>query len=239
MLWQKLEQSQLLVPLSLGGINLLHVFLTTDQPGRLSSDWHRPWVVGQHHVLKKIAADLRVHFGLRERFTKLRVRLGDRSIDNLPTEPYLKSIPESPLKSNPTPEQPFNRQRDLYQGVEDFWRRKTLESHHIVEDNIVEKLNQDRGDLVRENAPCVLLAGELHQRVFSAAMTRLNERDAFSPNLSRPVALKQLDALAEELYVRAVTDRKPFQELKSLALIINQEICGRMHHPNSNHSLCQ
>jgi len=228
MLWQKLEQSQLLVPLTRAGVNLHHVYLTTDQPGQLSSNRHRPWVVGRHHVLKRIAAELRVQSDLRERFTGLRVRYGDRSIDNPPTEPYLKSIPESPLKSNPTPGQPFNRQRDHHQGVEDFWRRKTLESHHIVEDNIVEKLEQDVGELVREEAPCVLLSAELHQRAFSAAMTRLNQRDAFSPNLGAPVALKQLGDLAEELYVRAVADRKPFQELKALALIINQEICGRM-----------
>lgn len=228
MLWQKLEQSQLLVPLASGGINLHQVFLTTDQPGRLSSDRHHPWVIGSHHVLKKIAADLRVRLELRKRLTELRVRFGDRSIDKPPTEPYLKSIPESPLKSNPMPGKPFNRQRDHHPGVEDFWRRKTLESHHIVEDNIVKKLKQDRGELVRENAPCVLLAGELHSRVFSAAMTRLNERDAFSPILSGPEALKQLDALAEELYVHAVTDRQAFQELKLIASIINQEICGRM-----------
>jgi hypothetical protein len=226
--WQKLAQSPLLVPLSLGGINFQQVYLTTDRPGLLSSDRHRPWVIGPHHVLTTMAAILRVQLELRKLFTKLRVRLGDRSIDIPPTEPYLKSIPASPLKSNPTPGQPFNRERDHHQGVEDFWRRKTLESHHIVEDNIVKKLNQDRGALVRGNAPCVLLAGELHQRVFSAAMTRLNERDAFSPNLSGPVALKQLDALAEGLYVRAVTDRQPFQELRSLALLINREICGRM-----------
>ena len=227
-LWEKLLGANLLVPAALGGIPADYVYLTTDQAPGLGSLGHRPWVIGRHHALKQLAKGLRIDPVLRDRFAHLRVRLGDRANDNPPIEPAVRRIEASPLKQNLVAGRPFQRQRDFFQGVEDFWRCKTLESHHIVEDNIVEKLEQDTGELDREQAPCVLLAAELHQRVFSAAMTRLGQRDAFSPKSSPAEVLKQLESLIEELYVRAVVDRAPFRELKALAAIINQDIFDRL-----------
>lgn len=228
MLWQNLRYSRLLIPLTAAGINIAEAYLTTDQMGRLSSPCHRPWVVGRHRVLTFIAGDLRVNRELCERFVELRVRLGDRTTDNPPTKPFFKSIPESPLRFPSVPGQPFNRQRDHYSGADEFWSRMTLHSHHLVEANIVKKLGKDTGDLVRGEAPCVLLVAELHQRVFSPAMTRLNQRHMFSADAAPTEAIKQLDELAEALYGRAVAARASFKDLKTLALIINREICKTM-----------
>jgi hypothetical protein len=64
-------------------------------------------------------------------------------------------------KINPNTDE---RRSDLkeYAQFKEFYSKKTLEAHHIVEKSILGKLELNDGEVDDAVAPCVLVVAELH-----------------------------------------------------------------------------
>jgi hypothetical protein len=149
------------------------------------------WLIGPYIELCKLADRLRfddvgqselqraelVTFGLEAR-EKEHVVFGRRIDDDPPVTAWRKryglnkrekqqyadwrQVPESEKE---------DRRRTQFQKIREFWEGKSLEAHHIFEDNFVQKLLESagkspEGDLQRNNAPCVLLSADFHQGYF-------------------------------------------------------------------------
>lgn len=237
MIWKRLSNSDYLVPVHLAGFQAEHLYLTRSLSKQGTDEEHCPWLIGPYNALNRLATRLREEQALREEIADLKVRFGSRDSDVPPRQVALKSMPNTPVRpakdhrpersQSQAGESP-NRETDRNAGAERYWSRMRLQAHHIVEDNIVEKLEADEGDLQRNNAPCVLLSAELHQRLFSASMTRLGQRGIFRDASTPAQDLRQLEELADYLYVRSAANRAPFLELRRLAQFINFEIAQRM-----------
>jgi hypothetical protein len=89
-----------------------------------------------------------------------------------------------------------------YAAANNFYDNKTLEVHHIVEDNIIQKiveaminkeLDEESSRRLHSQAPAVLVSAELHQRYFSKRLEDFRKQDSFTK--------KQLRDTYNKLYI--------------------------------------
>lgn len=176
----------------------------------------RYWVIGPYEGFRRpykglttLAGDLRVDAKAQESFAG--ACFGQRKTDLPPTGPqpsggFRKAIKDAvPHPTNPefigqrrdepnaTP-----RRSDQYAAFADFYEKKTLEAHHIIEKSILGALGLNKGDLRDHCAPCVLAAAELHQQIFTPNVSSL--RTSFSSSMSNEQRADSLTEIYTELY---------------------------------------
>jgi hypothetical protein len=159
-------------------------------PAGINKGKPRNWLIGSYGELQKLAQRLRFddigrsELQRAELLTFARARKKERMIfgrrigDDPPVIPWRRRYGFNQREMqeyadwNPMPEdEDDDRRRIQFQKVREFWEGKSLEAHHIFEDNFVEKLlkaagKTPDGDLQRSNAPCVLLSADFHQGYF-------------------------------------------------------------------------
>jgi len=173
---------------------------------------NRHWVIGPYESLKKLARDLRVDATTRASFGQ--ACFGRRHTDLPPTGPQpsggfrtaIAGAVPNPINpallsmrqvdANPTP-----RRSDLYGLFADFYAKKTLEAHHVVEKSILGDLGRNKGDLRDDIAPCVLVVAELHQQIYTPEVSKF--RTSFSPAMSSQAQAALLNTIYEDLYAPA------------------------------------
>ena len=169
----------------------------------------RYWVIGPYEGLKKLARDLRTDATTQAAFAD--ACFGRRHTDVPPTgaQPSggfrKKMATEIPKPVNPallgmrqvdpnlTP-----RRSDLYNAFADFYSKKTLEAHHIVEKSILGDLGRNKGDLKNDIAPCVLVMAELHQQIYTPEVSRF--RASFTPGMTSAAQATLLTTIYTDLY---------------------------------------
>jgi hypothetical protein len=170
----------------------------------------RFWVIGPYEGLKELARALRVDATARAAFED--ACFGRRATDLPPTggQPaggFRKSMAgATPNAVNPTliamrqginpPHAP--RRSDLFDVFADFYSKKTLEAHHIVEKSILGDLKRNKGDLRDDVAPCVLVVAELHQQIYTPEVSRF--RAWFTAGMSSDSQAKLLTTIYNDLY---------------------------------------
>jgi hypothetical protein len=170
---------------------------------------NRHWVIGPYEDLTRLARDLRVDATAQASFGQ--ACFGRRYTDLPPTGPQpsggfrkaIESTVPHPIKPalinarqvdpNPTP-----RRSDLYDAFADFYSKKTLEAHHIVEKSILGRLGRNKGDLCDERAPCVLVVAELHQQLYTPDVSKF--RASFSGGMSSQEHAALLTTIYTDLY---------------------------------------
>jgi hypothetical protein len=169
----------------------------------------RHWVIGPYDGLRVLARDLRTDATTRAAFHN--ACYGRRETDVAPTgpqpaggfrKPMATAIPhpvnpaliaQRVVDPNPTP-----RRSDLYDVFAEFYSKKTLEAHHIVEKSILGDLGRNKGDLRNDIAPCVLAMAELHQQVYTPAVAGF--RASFTPGMSSAAQATLLTTIYTSLY---------------------------------------
>ena len=193
----------------------------------------RRWVIGRFCDLKGIAPVLRTDEELREAFSELSTRFGQRETD-LPragervtrigplgdprfTVAELKRR-HARKRRLPGTLQPFAaRITDIHPEHERFWESRTLEVHHIVEKSMLGALGVNTGQLENNVAPCVLAVAEMHQRLYTAEMA--SKRGDFSRQMSASAASNLLTKMYDYLYAEPV-----MIQLNAIAKIIIGEV---------------
>jgi hypothetical protein len=81
--------------------------------------------------------------------------------------------------------------------MRDWYAARTLEAHHIVEDNLIQAINLAKRDLEHLRAPAILVMAEFHRRHFTpkVAQVRGIARDAVGDK-------NQFVSSLQSLYVR-------------------------------------
>jgi hypothetical protein len=171
---------------------------------------NRHWVIGPYKGLKDLAGHLRVDPTKRASFS--RACFGRRHTDLPPTGPqpsggFRKAMavavphPIDPaligkrqVDLNPTP-----RRSDLYDAFADFYSKKTLEAHHIVEKKILDVIGRNKGDLSDDRAPSVLVVAKLHQQIYTPEVAK--DRASFSPGMSSQQQADKLTDIYTKVYV--------------------------------------
>ena len=192
---------------------------------------HR-WVIGSYKVLSKLSVQLREDVGLAERVRRAGVRFGEREASDKKEERFYDGTPHTaPLAKmaivqdhSPDPGNQGRRRSDRNEGFREYWARMRLQAHHIVEDNLVKKLELDGGEFAHACAPCVLLSAELHQRLFSAGMSNLGLREEFHSEMDTDTAMRQLNDYKDWLYDSVVAGRASLLPVKLVAGEIILEI---------------
>src|SRR5262249_24055528 len=113
------------------------------------------------------------------------------------------------------------RRSDQFDVFADFYSKKTLEAHHIVEKSILEALGRNRGDLHNDIAPCVLVVAEPHQQMFTPSVGRL--RESFPRQMPPSVQADGLESIYRELYA----SNQMADLLKIASIIIGQVRLGQ------------
>ena len=180
------------------------VFITPSGPEQ------RHWVIGPYQRLTALARELRVDASLRTAFRG--ACFGRRHTDLPPTGPqpsggFRKAIASATpnpadaaliaMRQGVGTNQP-PRRSDQFDVFADFYSKKTLEAHHIVEKSILEALGRNRGDLNNDIAPCVLVVAEPHQQMFTPNVGRL--RESFSTHMPPADQADRLESIYRELY---------------------------------------
>jgi hypothetical protein len=194
---------------------------------------HRHWVIGPYEGLKKLARELRVDSEARAAFAK--ACFGLRHTDLPPTGaqpsggfrkamrgeiPNLVDPSLIPKRGGANPAQ-TPRRSDLFDVFFDFYSRKTLEAHHIVEKSILGELKRNKGDLQNDIAPCVLVVAELHQQIYTPEVSRF--RASFKKGMSNDEQANLLTTIYENLY-----ESTQMRDLLEIAkLIIGQVRLGK------------
>jgi hypothetical protein len=189
---------------------------------------NRRWVIGPYESLKKLARQLRVDATARASFG--RACFGRRHTDLPPTGPQPSGgfrtamegavpNPISPglLSMRRVDYNPMPRRSDLYDVFADFYTKKTLEAHHIVEKSILGDLGRNKGDLRNDIAPCVLVVAELHQQIYTPEISKF--RAAFSPGMSSQAQATLLNTIYADLYASA-----QMADLLAIAKIIVSQV---------------
>jgi hypothetical protein len=170
----------------------------------------RHWVIGPCTGLQTLATDLRTKPAARSSFE--RACYGRRHTDVPPgseqpsggfREPMKTAVPHAVnpaliaqrqgLQPDQTP-----RRSDLFDVFRDFYAKKTLEAHHVVEKSILGKFGRNKGDLRNDVAPCVLVTAELHQQLCTPEVARF--RTAFKPGMSSVEQADLLTKIYTDLY---------------------------------------
>jgi|GEM_PF-4502584 hypothetical protein len=170
---------------------------------------NRHWVIGPYEGLKKLARDLRVDAMAQASFS--RACFGRRHTDLPPIGPQPSggfrktmenAVPHSinPVLINLRQVDPnlTPRRSDLYDAFADFYSKKTLEAHHIVEKSILGDLGYNKGDLRNDIAPCVLVVPELHQQIYTPEVSKF--RADFSSGMSSQAQAALLTTIYTDLY---------------------------------------
>jgi hypothetical protein len=170
----------------------------------------RHWVIGPYEGLKALAGALRVDPSLRKSFGS--ACFGRRHTDLPPPGPQpsggfrnaMASATPKPVDAaeiakrqgvgtNQTP-----RRSDQFDVFADFYSKKTLEAHHIVEKSILGALGRNRGDLRNDVAPCVLVVAEPHQQLFTPNVGRF--RTSFTTGMTADDQADLLESIYRDLY---------------------------------------
>jgi hypothetical protein len=193
---------------------------------------NRYWVIGPYDGLTALARDLRVDATARASFHN--ACFGRRHTDLPPTgaqpsggfrKPMETATPHAVnpaligqrlVDPNPTP-----RRSDLYDVFADFYSKKTLEAHHIVEKSILGDLGRNKGDLKNDIAPCVLVMAELHQQIYTPEVAQF--RASFTPGMSSVAQATLLTTIYTNLY--ASPQMAPLLEIAKI--IIGQVKIGQ------------
>lgn len=170
----------------------------------------RYWVIGPYEKLKELARAFRVDATARASFDD--GCFGRRHTDLPPTgeQPAggfrKKMVVAVPRPVNPAliamrqganpPQMP--RRSDQFNVFADFYAKKTLEAHHIIEKSILGDLKRNKGDLRDDVAPCVLVAAELHQQIYTPEVSRF--RASFTPGMSSMAQADLLTKIYKDLY---------------------------------------
>ena len=193
----------------------------------------RHWVIGPYERLRALARELRVDATLRKAFGS--ACFGQRHNDLPPSgaqpsggfRKVIASATPNPLDTaligmrqgvNPlqTP-----RRTDQFDVFADFYSKKTLEAHHVVEKSILGELGRNRGDLRDDIAPCVLVVAELHQQMYTPEVSRF--RASFTKGMTGGDQADLLESIYRDLYGSA-----PMADLLAIArLIIGQVRLGK------------
>ena len=153
------------------------------------------WLVGSYNNLKEVAVQLRVKpelfFKMVEDYRTC-VRFGSRNTDEFSSRSILKGgfrkknqgkqsgLSETQAKTLLSMRK-RNRNKnvritDEYAIVQEWFHRRTLEAHHIIEDSIIKKLDIENKELNRGDAPCVLVVAELHRRRFTPEGQKVRDK---------------------------------------------------------------
>ncbi len=145
-------------------------------------------IIGPYKNLAEYSSALRANKPQQSLLSNLEAKFGRRGTDSIPQGPNTKGGFRSKIKNRQlTPEQmmalmnqhqreryDFNRipgfrprLTDEYAEAASYFNSITLESHHIIEKSMITSLNKSAGDLNDTIAPCVLITGELHRRLFT------------------------------------------------------------------------
>lgn len=170
----------------------------------------RYWVIGPYEELTYLARELRKDATALTAFSN--ACFGRRHDDLPPTGPQPKGGFREPMKTaKPNPADlsliarrqgadPAQTQRrsDRFDVFGDFYAMKTLEAHHIIEKSILAEIGRNKGDLKNNVAPCVLVAAELHQQIYTPVVSRF--RASFSSGMSNGAQADLLDSIYKDLY---------------------------------------
>lgn len=194
------------------------------------------WIIGPYTQLRLFASKLRYRDDLNrddliEKLVKLDVIFGERKTDAAPVGAVQKggfiqairgkeeeqSAAELEKLYGNKPNRkgkPFiPRLTDQFQKAKDWYQNRTLESHHIVEKSLLEKINANKGDLADAVAPCVLVVAEMHRRLYTAEIAR--QRGSITNTMSRSEVKSKLFPMYRQLYARPV-----FSDLREIAELI-------------------
>ncbi len=133
----------------------------------------------------------------------------DADLENLNIEVKKRSCLNGVIYANDNIKEKY-RLTDLYTAAGNYFSSITLESHHIVEKSMLKKAGKNTNDLADPMAPCVLLKGELHRRLFTP------EGTIFRNNWNKKK--EDIKSFYNEFY-----SSPEFSDLKEIAeLIINR-----------------
>lgn len=193
---------------------------------------NRHWVIGPYDDLTKLARDLRVDATARASFGQ--ACFGRRYSDLPPTGPqpsggFRKAMestlphPINPALANMRQVDPnlTPRRSDLYDAFADFYSKKTLEAHHIVEKSILGSLGRNKGDLRDAGAPCVLVVAELHQQIYTP------EVSAFRASFSRGMSSHEQAVVLTRIYADLYASTQMADLLAIANIIIGQVRLGQ------------
>ena len=165
------------------------------------------FIIGPYRKLTDYSTALRSNRNQQNLLANLNVKFGRRNTDAIPKGTIIKGGFRSKIKNRKlTPSQlsllihqhhreryDFNRIpgfipriTDEYREAAAYFQSITLESHHIVEKSLINALNRAKGDLADDFAPCVLVTGELHRRMFTPVGKNFRDTSI----LSKPAMLE-------------------------------------------------
>ena len=146
-------------------------------------------LIGPYGSLKSYAANLWFDGNERTILRQLHVRFGRREFDTIPSEKLIEGGFRKLIKGRKITRYEIEKlmkeyasQRktlsdsdlefearitDLFKEASSYFSGITLESHHIVEKSMLGDMKKNTGDLNDAVAPCVLIKGELHRRLFT------------------------------------------------------------------------
>jgi len=126
------------------------------------------WVIGPFNQLEDLRELIVAGDPVWADFLKRGAKLGRRATD----AGYFGSSRAPAFRAaiaNKPPEKTDKRLTEQYAKADAHWSARPLEAHHILEDKTLEKIGAglNKGDFARNDAPCVLLVAELHQRLIT------------------------------------------------------------------------
>ena len=170
------------------------------------------WVIGPYHEFideNGVARKLRIDEDLLEKFSG--ARFGRRAGETLPTgDPTSggfrekiegKAPKQVLLPADVQKKQGVEFDRRItthYDEAREFFAKRTLEAHHIVEKAILGYLGVNKGALADHCAPCVLIVAELHKRLFTPDVAKW--RGTIASKMERQEKIKELKVKYEMLY---------------------------------------
>lgn len=190
------------------------------------------WVIGSYKTLRELAPALRTDAALWGKYGAFDARLGRRDSDRSPLgvrthksfRSAIEGVPANKMghaeKTGIAHRADGNATRRIteqWDAAADYFDDATLEAHHIVEKSILGVIGKNNGDLDNAQAPCVLIAAELHRRLYTSEVA--GSRDKFSPSMGAGKARTQLTTIYNDLY----SDPK-MGDLKAIADIIIKAI---------------
>ncbi|MFO1499878.1 MAG: hypothetical protein U1G07_16045 [Verrucomicrobiota bacterium] len=137
------------------------------------------FIFGPYEVLKKLAENARVTAETRTWLEAIGSRFGFRESDRfIPAgERQFTRRAEVPDRAGPSAAElerrveqrapgssPTSRRTELNPADEDYFQDRSLEAHHLLEDNVMKAFGMDTGNFAHGVAPCVLLNYETHQK---------------------------------------------------------------------------
>jgi hypothetical protein len=189
----------------------------------------RSWVIGPYERLKNLARTLRADAKARAAFGNACFGLRDTDLPPTGSQPaggFRKPMetatpnPFNPaliaMRQGANPSQ-VPRRSDQFDVFADFYAKKTLEAHHIVEKSILGEIKRNKGDLQDNIAPCVLVVAELHQQIYTPEVSRF--RTSFKSGMSNSAQADLLDSIYKDLYASA-----QMSDLLQIAKIITGQL---------------